>query len=164
MKNIICPGRWRIGTNFKKSGGVVTKRDVLNVKIGECHGVLVVANNTEVRIVVLLNPSALIQSRKHYKKLVMVILLNNAHCEAGADAAFAFLADCENVNSVLHGSEDSNEGKEEAACLLCRCSQSLVVVCCFNDNALFVGAVDEEKAFHGFGEKRLAPRCLLTIE
>ena len=38
------------------------------------------------------------------------------------------------------------------------------MVCCFNDNALIVGAVDEEKAFHGFREERLAPRCLLTIQ
>ena len=72
-----------------------------------------------------------------------MILLNNAHCELSTNTAFAFLADCENVNSVLHDSEDSNEGKEEAACLLCCCSQSLVVVCCFNDNALIVGAIDE---------------------
>ena len=58
----------------------------------------------------------------------MVILLNNAHCELRANTAFAFLADCENVDSVLHGSEDGDKGKEEAACLLCCCSQSLVVV------------------------------------
>ena len=87
---------------------MTTKRDLLNMKVGECHSVSVVVNNTEVRIVVLFNPSALIQSRKHYKKLVMVILLNKAHCEAGADAAFAFLADCDDVNSVLHGFKEGS--------------------------------------------------------
>ena len=79
-----------------------------------------------------------------------MILFNNASDELGTNSAFAFLADGENVNSVLHGSEDSDEGKEEAASLFCCCSQGIIMVCCFNDNTLIVGAVDEEKAFHGF--------------
>lgn len=87
-----------------------------------------------------------------------MILFNNGSGEASANAAFAFLANCKDVNRVLHGSKDGDEGKEEAACLFCCCSQGLVVVCCFNDNALIVGAVDKEKAFHGFEEERLAPR------
>ena len=40
----------------------------------------------------------------------MVVLLNNGHCEAGADAAFAFGADCEKVNGVLH--DEEGDGKE----------------------------------------------------
>lgn len=87
-----------------------------------------------------------------------MILFDNACGEAGAYSAFSFLADGENVNGVLHGSESGDEGKEEMTSLLCCCSQGLIVVCCFNDDALIVGAVDEEKAFHGFGEERLAPR------
>jgi hypothetical protein len=33
----------------------------------------------------------------------MVVLFNNGHGEAGANAAFAFGADCEKVDGVLHG-------------------------------------------------------------
>lgn len=40
-----------------------------------------------------------------------MVLFNNCHGEAGADAAFAFRADCENVNSVLHD-EESDGGKK----------------------------------------------------
>jgi len=40
-----------------------------------------------------------------------MVLFNNCHGEAGADAAFAFRADCENVNGVLHG-EESDGGKK----------------------------------------------------
>ena len=61
------------------------------------------ADYAEVRIVFLFNPSTLIRARDDYEKLVVMILLNNGHCKAGADAAFAFRADCEKADGVLHG-------------------------------------------------------------
>jgi hypothetical protein len=38
-------------------------------------------------------------------------LLNNGHGQAGADAAFAFGADCENVDGVLHGFRSDGGGQ-----------------------------------------------------
>lgn len=48
----------------------------------------------------------------------MVILFNNGSDQLGANAAFAFLADCEDVDGVLHGSGEVTEGREaaQAAC------------------------------------------------
>lgn len=51
---------------------------------------------------------------------------------------------------IYTGSEDFDEHDAEVTSLLSRCSQGLVVICSFNDDALVGAAVDEEEVFHDF--------------
>jgi len=68
-----------------------------------CASQSILPDNTKIRIVGFLDPAALIVLREYYKHLVMVILLDNGSSEVGANAATASIADCENVDGVLHG-------------------------------------------------------------
>jgi hypothetical protein len=77
-----------------------------NRAMGERERLEFVFNNTKIRIVGFLDPAALIVLREYYKHLVMVILLDNGSSEVGANAATASIADCENVDGVLHGFEN----------------------------------------------------------
>jgi hypothetical protein len=70
---------------------------------------LVFSDNAKIRIIFLFNPSTLIGARDDNEKLVVVVLLNNGHGEAGADAATASVADGQYVDCVLHG-EAASEG------------------------------------------------------
>jgi hypothetical protein len=71
----------------------------------ERSSIFVEGNYTKVRIIFFFDPSTLTSARNHYKHLVMMVLLNNGHGEPGANTAFAFGADCEKVDGVLHGLE-----------------------------------------------------------
>jgi hypothetical protein len=75
---------------------------------------LVFWDDTEVRIIVSFNPSTLIELWKHNEKLVVEILLNNGSGDGGANAATASVADCQDVNGVLHGRKGDG-GEKKAA-------------------------------------------------
>ena len=68
----------------------------------------VVLNNAEVRIILLFYPSTLISAMNDNKELVIMILLDNCERELFANAALAFVADCEDVDGV-HGFRKQEE-------------------------------------------------------
>ena len=85
---------------------------------------LVALNNAKVRIIVLLYPSTLIGTRNDDEHFVVMILLDDCERELFANATFAFVADCKNVNGV-HGFRERRRALRRALAALNACGLSL---------------------------------------
>jgi undecaprenyl pyrophosphate synthase len=68
---------------------------------------LVVSNNAKIRIVNFIYPPTLAFIDNN-KKLIVMVLFNNGRRELIANAALAFLADCQDVDG-FHGEENEGE-------------------------------------------------------
>ena len=98
-------------------------------KKGRWKGIVrssVALNNTKIRIAVFLYPSTLVSAGNNNEQLIMVVLFNNGKRWFLANAALAFVADCNDVDSV-HGLRKRRRAFRRALAALRACGLSLLL-------------------------------------